>query len=128
MGRSENVLTKMHDLLVYVVPQLGKFPRDQKFVLGDRIEVKLLEILELCVRAYYTRDKRAHLVEANMTLEVVRRLVRLAHALRLFSTHTYGVISGQVDEVGRMVGGWLRSVDEPVRRVGAAEPRADEDV
>jgi hypothetical protein len=42
----------MHDLLAYVIPRLRKFPRDQKSVLGDRIEVKLLEALELCVRAY----------------------------------------------------------------------------
>ena len=40
MAESDNVLTKSHDLLVYLVPQLNRFPRDQKFVLGDRIETK----------------------------------------------------------------------------------------
>jgi hypothetical protein len=34
-------LTKLQDLLVYLIPQLNKFPREQKFVLGDRIETKL---------------------------------------------------------------------------------------
>ena len=29
---------KLQDLLVYLIPQPNKFPRDQKFVLGDRIE------------------------------------------------------------------------------------------
>lgn len=37
MAESDNILTKLHELLLYVIPQLGKFPRDQKFVLGDRI-------------------------------------------------------------------------------------------
>ena len=38
MAESDNILTKLQDLLVYLIPQLNKFPRDQKFVLGDRIE------------------------------------------------------------------------------------------
>ena len=109
MAESNNVLTKLHDLLVYLIPQLNKFPRDQKFVLGDRIETKVLEVQEHCLRAYYSRDKRTHLLEANLTLEVTRHLIRLAHGLRLVSNHTYGVLAEKVDEVGRMIGGWLKT-------------------
>jgi hypothetical protein len=42
MAESDNILTKLQDLLVYLIPQLNKFPRDQKFVIGGRIETKLL--------------------------------------------------------------------------------------
>ena len=56
MGTSDNVLTKLHDLLLYMVPQLAKFPRDQKFLLGDRIEVKVLDVQELCLRACYSKE------------------------------------------------------------------------
>jgi hypothetical protein len=91
MAESDNILTKLQDLLVYLIPQLNKFPRDQKFVLGDRIETKLLDVQEDCLRAYYSRDKRGHLLEANLQLEVARHLVRLANALKLFSNQTYGV-------------------------------------
>jgi hypothetical protein len=110
MAESDNILTKLQDLLVYLIPQLNKFPRDQKFVLGDRIETKLLDVQEFCLRAYYSRDKRGHLLEANLQLEVARHLVRLANALKLFSNHTYGVLAEKMDEVGRMIGGWLKSV------------------
>ena len=37
MAESANILTKLQDLLVYLIAQLNKFPRDQKFMLGDRI-------------------------------------------------------------------------------------------
>jgi hypothetical protein len=100
MAESDNILTKLQDLLVYLIPQLNKFPRDQKFVLGDRIETKLLDVQEFCLRAYYSRDKRGHLLEANLQLEVARHLVRLANALKLFSNHTYGVLAEKMDEVG----------------------------
>ncbi len=110
MAESDNILTKLQDLLIYAIPQLNKFPRDQKFVLGDRIETKLLDVQEECLRAYYSRDKRGHLLEANLQLEVARHLVRLASALKLFSNHTYGVLAAKMDEVGRMIGGWLKSI------------------
>jgi hypothetical protein len=55
MAESDNILTKLQDLLIYLLPQLNKFPRDQKFVLGDRIETKLLDVQEFCLRAYYGR-------------------------------------------------------------------------
>ena len=109
MGASENLLTKLHDLMLYVVPQLGRFPREQKFVLGDRIETKLLDVQERCLRAYYSREKREHLTEANLLLEVTRHLIRLAHALRYFSNQCYAVLAAKVDEVGRMIGGWMKS-------------------
>ena len=38
MAESDNILSKLQDLLVYLIPQPNKFPRDQKFVPGDRIE------------------------------------------------------------------------------------------
>ena len=44
MAENDNILTKLQDLLLYLIPQLNKFPRDQKFVLGDRIETKLLDV------------------------------------------------------------------------------------
>ncbi|MEI7941512.1 MAG: diversity-generating retroelement protein Avd [Verrucomicrobiota bacterium] len=108
-AESDNHLTKLQARLVYLIPQLSKFPRDQKFVLGDRIKTKVLAVPEHCLRAYYSRDKRTHLLEANLTVVVTRHLIRLAHALRLVSHHTYGVLAEQMDEVGRMIGGWLKT-------------------
>ena len=108
MAESDNVLTKLHDLLLYLLPQLGRFPRDQKFLLADRIEVKLLEAQECCLRAYYGREKLAELLEANMCLELTRHLVRLAYDLRFFNAQRYGVVSEKINEIGRMIGGWLK--------------------
>ena len=59
---------------------------------GDRIETTLPDVQEFCLRAYYSRDKRGHLPEADLQLEVVRHLVRLANALKLFSNHTYQTV------------------------------------
>lgn len=126
MAEADNVLTKMQDLLLYTIPQLAKFPRDQKFVLGDRIETKLLEVQERCIRAYYSREKKTHLIEANLALEITRHLVRLAFALRVLSPKAYEVISERVDEVGRMIGGWMKQARAAaVVKAGVASERTN---
>ena len=47
-----------HELLLWLIPQLDKFPRSRRFTLGERIEAGLLDVLELLVEAAYTRKKR----------------------------------------------------------------------
>ena len=36
-----------HELLLWLIPQLDKFPRVRRFTLGERIEGGLLAVLEL---------------------------------------------------------------------------------
>ena len=38
-----------HEMLLWLIPHLDKFPRACRFTLGERIEAGLLEVLELLV-------------------------------------------------------------------------------
>ena len=98
-----------HELLLWLIPQLDKFPRSRRFTLGERIEDGLLEVLELLVEAAYTRNKDTSLRRANLKLEVVRHLWRLAHELKVMATRQYEHGARLIDDVGRQIGGWLRS-------------------
>lgn len=118
MAEGETILTKMQDLLLYMLPQIGKFPRDQKYLLGDRIIVKLLEVQENLLRAYYGKQKLNFLYEANLTLEIIRHLVRLSFASKLFGTDRYEVMSRKLDELGRMVGAWIKQQNLPRGNTG----------
>ena len=58
------------------------------------------------------------LTEANLVLEMARHHVRLAHDLKLISPHQYEVFARKMEEVGRMIGGWLTKSRRP-ETVGA---------
>jgi len=45
-----SALTKTYDLIVWMIPTLEKFPKSQRFLLGDRIQSALLDILEFLIR------------------------------------------------------------------------------
>jgi hypothetical protein len=98
-----------HELLLWLIPQLDKFPRSRRFTLGERIETGLLEVLELLVETAYTRNKDTPLRRANLQLEVVRHLWRLAHELKMMATRQYEHGARLIDDLGRQIGGWLRS-------------------
>ncbi len=98
-----------HELLLWLIPQLDKFPRVRRFTLGERLERGLLDVLELLVEAAYTRQKQTPLKRANLRLAVVRHLWRLAHELKAISTRRYEHGATLIDDLGRQVGGWLRS-------------------
>jgi len=108
-------VTKIYELVKYSIPIVNRFSRDYKFTLGDRITQLLLELLEWYIEAYYTSDQRLKmnlLSNNNLKLERLRFLIRLAHDFKLFSNKHFGYISAQVDEVGRMNGGWIKQLQK----------------
>ena len=44
--RTGPALEAMYQLLVWLIPTIARFPRTQKFVLGDRIETAALDVLD----------------------------------------------------------------------------------
>ena len=107
-----------HDLLRWLIPHLDKFSRNRRYTLGERLESGMLDVLELLVQAAYSREKRTVLARANQRLEMIRHLWRLAHELTAIPTRRYEHGAKLVDELGRQIGGWLRSSGEP--RSGSA--------
>jgi hypothetical protein len=102
-----------YKLVVWSCQHIAKFPRSHRFTLGERLERQLYRILEGLLRARYCRDRMPLLQGVNLDLEVLRFQFRLAKDLRCLATKSYGHAARTVNEMGRMVGGWLRAVRGP---------------
>ena len=72
----------------------------------------MLDLLLRLVDASYSKDKFKILTEVNGMLNRLRFLLRLAKDLRLLTVDSYGHVAEQVDEIGRMVGGWRKAAAE----------------
>jgi hypothetical protein len=103
------VITKTYDLILWSCHHTGKFPRNYRFVLGERIERNLYDLLETLIRAKYTRQRQPLLEQANLTLEILRFQMRLAKDLQCLKVESYGFAAKAIDEIGKLVGGWLKS-------------------
>ena len=110
-GQSVQAPQAIHDchaLLLWIIPQLDKFPRLRRYTLGERIEILLLQVLERLLEAAYSsgRDKTRALQRASQQLNVVRHLWRLSHELKAVSPRAHG--AERLVQLGRQLGGWQR--------------------
>ncbi len=108
MPNEVDAITRLYDYLLWVIPKIEKFPRGQKFLLGDRIEGLLLDILELLIEAAYSRRKAALLKSANIKLEKLRYLVRLSKDLKLINLKAYEFSASAINTIGKSIGGWMK--------------------
>lgn len=98
-----------YQLLNWLIPTIARFPREQRFLLGDRVQATALDVLEALIEATYTRDRRGHLARANLGPEKLRFFFRLAHEQRHLDARRYEHAAPAIDEVGRLVGGWAKA-------------------
>ena len=52
------VITKTYDLILWSCNHTSKFPRNHRFVLGERIERNLYNLLETLIAAKYTKNRQ----------------------------------------------------------------------
>lgn len=104
----------MYDLLLYLLPQVSRFPRSQRYSLGERLENLGFEVLELLIDAYYSRDKTTLLHQINIKLDKARYYVRLCKDLKLLNLQRYEVLSKMVNDVGMQLGGWIRQQKQKI--------------
>ena len=103
------VITKTYDLIMWSCNHTSRFPRNHRFVLGERIERRLYDLLEILLQAKYTRNRQPLLQEANLGLEILRFQMRLAKDLQCLKTNSYALAAKAIDEIGKLIGGWLKS-------------------
>ena len=103
------VIRAAQEFVVWLIPKIGKFPRDLRFTVGEKIERQGLAVLEGLIRARYARQRTPMLDAVNVDLEVLRFLLRIAHDLRALPTKSYGEACGRLLDIGKQVGGWRKS-------------------
>lgn len=107
--RTGTAIEAHYQFLLWLLPAVEKFPRSHKFTLGDRIENAALNVLEALVEATYTRQRTQHLQRANLGIEKLRFLIRLAADLKLLDRRRYEYAARTLDDTGRLIGGWMKA-------------------
>jgi hypothetical protein len=107
------IYQKTYDFMLWLHPVVNKFPKSQRFVLGQRIELKTLDLIHSMIVANTLRDKTVTLQQASVELDELRILVRLAKDLHFISVKQYGVAAEKTNEIGRLLSGWMVKFSHP---------------
>jgi len=109
MYKNLSIFEKTYELILWLYPTVNKFPKSQRFVLGQQIENTVLEILKGIIQANSERDKLSHLKQTSVDLDKLRILIRLSKDLKFISIRQYQFAADKINEVGKMLGGWIKS-------------------
>lgn len=91
---------------------ITRFPKLERYSLGLKLDNTCLLLLEEIITAEQTvpvlKDKA--LLEASVKSEVVKILLRLAMEQKLIKETNYFAWSAILIEIGKMIGGWKKSL------------------
>ena len=104
------VITQTYELTREITERVRGFPRDLRFVLGDRMLNTVYSVLDVLIEARYSSARGPLLARSNILLEQLRFQIRLAVDVNLLNARQYEFLAERVRNVGRMVGGWIKSL------------------
>lgn len=105
------ILRKTYELYGLFHEYRKVVPKSDRFTIYERSENAILDMLEYFLEASYGEKVRkvALLEKASVKLNTLRFFIRLMKETKTFDTKKYTQLQLIIDEIGRMIGGWIRS-------------------
>jgi four helix bundle protein len=107
------VLTKAKEAYALWFKILTDFPKVHRYNLGGKIEDCFLALLEnIFASIYLASDKKYYqLSVAIVKLDGVKFFFQLAWENKCLSNERYAELSEKLNEIGRMLGGWKKGLE-----------------
>jgi four helix bundle protein len=109
------VFIKWKNILSWLIATCGKYPKNVRFNIADRLTNLSLDVLENIIEAIYSKQKIYFLKKANITIEKIRILLQISADNKYISISQYEYITSELLEAGKMLGGWIKTCAEPER-------------
>lgn len=108
------VLNKSYELYKLFHEYRKIVPKQDRFTIYERSENVILGSIELLLEASCgNKERKIILLEkASVKLNVLRFLIRLMKETKTLDLKKYIAIETMIDEIGRMIGGWIRSMSK----------------
>lgn len=104
------ILQKTYDLMQYLYLTLQQYPKSEKYALAADTKLAAYELLRLIITANKRYHKKTTMQDADIQLDILRHLVRLGKDLGFMSIKRFEVLSGHTTEIGKMIGGWMKTL------------------
>ncbi len=109
--RQSPIFSKTYDFILWLLNHTEQFPKSERFRMARRLEDSAFAFYERLVEAVRSPRSRAVLLDADLELDKLRLYLRLSHARKLTQPDQYHYAAGVLVEIGRLLGGWLKTVE-----------------
>lgn len=103
--KSYDLYRKMHDYQKLI-------PKHDRYTVYMKAEESLLSVISslFIASAVDKEQKLVVLEQASTELNLLRIFIRLLKDIKAFDNNKYLVLQSEIDEIGRMLGGWIKAV------------------
>lgn len=113
-----SILSKIKEGYLTWMSIVPHIPKTARYTLGARIENKFLDLLELAYTSYFSeKDKKAEKIsDCIFASDILKFLISTTWEAKFISHKHYGDIAIKLDEIGKMLWGWRKSLDSPQKK------------
>jgi hypothetical protein len=104
------VIVKLFVIYEITHKLIFKFPKHEKYSLGEKIENSILEAIEFFILANQTSkyEKEKVLLKANSKIELLKILFRISLNCQILDGKEYLEMESKLQEMGKMTQGWIK--------------------
>ncbi|MBD3331173.1 hypothetical protein GF354_06665 [Candidatus Peregrinibacteria bacterium] len=112
MPSSLPVISKTYEIYKFIIEANSTIPRKFRFSLGSSMEKSILELLDNLILSKNApkTHKSAYLIKYQSLQEILIIKNRLLLELKLVNPTKIFQINAKLNEIGKMIGGWLKSI------------------
>jgi len=106
------IFKKSYELYKIIYSYRPTIPKQDRYTLWLRCENISLDILENILLAIQTskQEKNITLNQISLKLNFLRFFLRLSKDIKILDIKKYIFTEQIIDEIGRMLGGWIKSI------------------
>ncbi|MBA3603682.1 MAG: diversity-generating retroelement protein Avd [Parachlamydiaceae bacterium] len=106
------IFHKIYDLYKLLHSYHNRIPKAERYTLWQKCENTALALLEAVIETGQQRgsDRLHSLYAISNKLDLLKVLIRLAKDTHTIENSQYLTIQAFIQEIGKMIGGWIKSV------------------
>ncbi len=104
------VVVKLVVMYEFAHKLIFKFPKHERYALGEKIENAILKCMKLVIFANNCPkfEKEKYLQKANVNNELLKILFRTALNCKMLEIRDYLDVEAKLQEIGKMTQGWIK--------------------
>lgn len=109
---------KLYELYQKLHAIRNTIPKQDRYTIWQKCENTLISILEeVLLASQMPKTEKLPIIEkASFDLNLFRIFIRLSREIRAIDDKKYVLLQSDADEIGRMLGGWIKSTKEILAR------------
>ena len=106
------IFQKTYDFYKLIHEYSANIPKMERYTIWQKIKTVCIEIIEglLTVNHLSGAEKLSLMNDISVKIDLLRVFVRLAYETKAISEKKYIALQENLDEIGRMLGGWIKNV------------------